>query len=130
MRKIFAIILGIIILVFLIPIIFTNRRILNTSTSIKEQEKQKEEKQIEIVDYDYSKYKIIKLLYKDEEKVEEINLDEYIACVISAEMPVTYDIEALKAQAVVARTYTIYKITDLFIFTKMVLAIGLEPTTY
>lgn len=31
--------------------------------------------------------------------------------VVSAEMPANYDIEALKAQAVVARTYTIYTIT-------------------
>ena len=44
-------------------------------------------------------------------KVEEVNLDEYIANVVSAEMPVNYNIEALKAQAIVARTYTIYKIT-------------------
>lgn len=61
--------------------------------------------------YDYSKYGIIKLLHAKTKKVEEINLDEYIANVVSAEMPVKYDIEALKAQAIVARTYTIYKIT-------------------
>ncbi len=30
--------------------------------------------------------------------------------VVSAEMPAEYDIEALKAQAIVARTYTLYKI--------------------
>lgn len=65
--------------------------------------------QIEI--YDYSQYGTIKLLHSKTEEVEEVNLDEYIACVVSAEMPVTYDLEALKAQAVVARTYTIYKIT-------------------
>lgn len=60
--------------------------------------------------YDYSKYGTIKLLHAKTKKVEEINLDEYIANVVSAEMPVKYDIEALKAQAIVARTYTIYKI--------------------
>ena len=61
--------------------------------------------------YDYSKHGTIKLLHAKTEEVEEINLDEYIANVVSAEMPVKYDIEALKAQAIVARTYTIYKIT-------------------
>lgn len=65
--------------------------------------------QIEI--YDYSQYGTIKLLHAKTKKVEKVNLDEYIACVVSAEMPVSYDIEALKAQAIVARTYTIYKIT-------------------
>lgn len=65
--------------------------------------------QIEI--YDYSQYGTIKLLHSKTEEVEEVNLDEYITSVVSAEMPVTYDIEALKAQAIVARTYTIYKIT-------------------
>ena len=32
--------------------------------------------------------------------------------VVSAEMPASFEIEALKAQAVVARTYTLYKITN------------------
>lgn len=104
MRKDLLIIIAIISLIFLIPTIFTNKRSLNTSINT-------EEKEVNIVDYDYSKYDTIKLLHKDTDKVEEVKLDEYIACVVSAEMPVKYDIEALKAQAIVARTYTIYKIT-------------------
>lgn len=102
MKKIFMGILFIIILIFLIPAIFTTRRIQKVSTSLNEQE---------VIDYDYSKYKTITLLHKDTNEVEQVNLDEYIACVVSAEMPVTYELEALKAQAIVARTYTIYKIT-------------------
>lgn len=105
MKKTFFIIMFIIVLIFLIPIIFTNRRTLKTSA------KTDEEQEINIIDHDYSKYDTIKLLHKDSNEVEEVNLDEYIASVVSAEMPATYDIEALKAQAVVARTYTIYKIT-------------------
>lgn len=107
MKKTFFITIFIIILIFLIPVVFTNRRTLDTSA----QKEGEEEKEISIIDYDYSKYDTIKLLHKDTNEVEEVNLDEYIACVVSAEMPVTYDIEALKAQAIVARTYTIYKIT-------------------
>lgn len=105
MRKIFVIISCIIILFFLIPIIFTTKRTLNISTEVVKHE------EIEIVDYDYSKYKNIKLLHQKDEVIEEVNLDEYIASVVSAEMPVSYNLEALKAQAIVARTYTIYKIT-------------------
>lgn len=105
MKKTFFITIFIIILIFLIPVVFTNRRTSDTSL------KKEEEKEISIIDYDYSNYDTIKLLHQDTNEVEEVNLDEYIACVVSAEMPVTYDIEALKAQAIVARTYTIYKIT-------------------
>lgn len=108
MRKVIYIVISIMVLIFLIPFIFTNRKILNSSAQVKGKETETE---IEINNYDYSKYKKIKLLHQDTKKVEEVNLDEYIACVVSAEMPVTYDIEALKAQAIVARTYTIYKIT-------------------
>lgn len=104
MKKIFMGILFIIILIFLIPVLFTTRRIEKVSTKIEEQEN-------EVINYDYSKYKTITLLHKDTNEVEQVNLDEYIACVVSAEMPATYELEALKAQAIVARTYTIYKIT-------------------
>lgn len=104
MKKIFMGILFIIILIFLIPVLFTTRRIEKVSTKIEEQEN-------EVINYDYSKYKTITLLHKDTNEVERVNLDEYIACVVSAEMPATYELEALKAQAIVARTYTIYKIT-------------------
>ena len=46
----------------------------------------------------------------DTNEIEEIKLDEYLLGVVSAEMPVDFELEALKAQAVVARTYTMYKI--------------------
>lgn len=39
-------------------------------------------------------------------------MDEYLYGVVSAEMPASFEEEALKAQAVVARTYTIYKIVN------------------
>lgn len=39
-------------------------------------------------------------------KVETLTLDNYLAGVLSAEMPATFPVEALKAQAVAARTYT------------------------
>ena len=62
--------------------------------------------------YDYKKYNTIKLLHADTKKVEEIDLDQYLYGVVSAEMPASFEAEALKAQAVVARTYTIYKIVN------------------
>ena len=103
MKKSFIIILTIILFIFLIPLIFTNKRVVDTSTN--------NDIDLEVVDFNYSEYSKIKLLHKDTDEVEEVKLDDYIACVVSAEMPVSYELEALKAQAIVARTYTIYKIT-------------------
>lgn len=44
---------------------------------------------------------------------EELMLDDYIMGVVAAEMPASYELEALKAQAVAARTYAIYKTENL-----------------
>ncbi len=69
-----------------------------------------QEKSIDLTQYDYKNFNTVKLLHKKTNTIEEIPLDEYLCGVVSAEMPVDFDIEALKAQAIVARTYTIYKI--------------------
>ncbi|MFR8236001.1 MAG: stage II sporulation protein D [Anaerovoracaceae bacterium] len=45
-----------------------------------------------------------------EGKAEEIDFEEYVACVTASEMPSTFDEEALKAQSVAARTYAMAKI--------------------
>ena len=41
--------------------------------------------------------------------VEEMPMDEYLLGVLRAEMPASFEPEALKAQAVAARTYTLHK---------------------
>ncbi len=40
-------------------------------------------------------------------KVEEVTLEAYVRGVVAAEMPVAFELEALKAQAIAARTYLI-----------------------
>lgn len=40
---------------------------------------------------------------------EEMKLEDYLVGVVAAEMPASFEEEALKAQAVAARTYTFYK---------------------
>ena len=42
-----------------------------------------------------------------------MDLEEYIVGVVFSEMPASFEIEALKAQAVAARSYTVYKIVNL-----------------
>lgn len=66
----------------------------------------------ELASFDYGDYTNLKLLHTETGEVEDINLDEYLLNVVSAEMPASYEMEALKAQAVVARTYTIYQIKN------------------
>lgn len=106
MKRVVSLILLIIIMIFFIPVIFINKRSIHIFSSAEQKENVEESK------YDYSKYSNIKLLHKNSGEIEEVYLDNYIKCVVSAEMPANYNIEALKAQAVVARTYTIYKITN------------------
>lgn len=43
----------------------------------------------------------------DTNKIEVIDLEEYIKGVVAAEMPAEFELEALKAQAVAARTYAV-----------------------
>ena len=50
---------------------------------------------------------VLKVLVGD--AVEEMTLGEYLVGVVRAEMPASFEPEALKAQAVAARTYTLYK---------------------
>ena len=42
-------------------------------------------------------------------KTQQMDIEEYLYGVLSGEMPSDFNIEALKAQAVAARTYTIHK---------------------
>lgn len=53
-------------------------------------------------------------LYRDDrEEVVDMELEEYLAGVLLAEMPSTFEMEALKAQAVIARTYTLRQMRSL-----------------
>ena len=113
MKKIFIYMFVLILICFSLPIIFTSEfseRV--NSTSSEAQNTEAVQNNITQATYDYAEYNTIKLLHKDENKIEEIDLDEYLYGVVSAEMPASFEEEALKAQAVVARTYTIYKIVN------------------
>lgn len=52
----------------------------------------------------------IEILDTKQDKTVIIELDEYVKGVVAAEMPGEFSIEALKAQAVAARTFTLYRI--------------------
>ena len=120
MKKTFLYFFIFILLIFILPVIFTKK---SNSTQISKEELKniKEESKEEIetkqedkinneLKYNYKDYNTIKLLHCDTGETEEMQLDDYIVGVVCAEMPANFMEEAIKAQAVVARTYTIYSI--------------------
>ena len=52
----------------------------------------------------------IKINYNGE--VSDILLEDYVLGVVACEMPASFNIEALKAMAVAARTFALYKINN------------------
>ncbi|RUT33779.1 stage II sporulation protein D [Paenibacillus zeisoli] len=44
--------------------------------------------------------------------VETLPLEDYVAGVLAAEMPATFELEALKAQAIAARTFIVHRLAD------------------
>lgn len=98
MKKIFIYVAIIIAISFSISILLTkNFKSVDVSTEA-------EQKVDNIVESTF-----INLLHQADGSVEQIGLEQYLYGVVSAEMPANYEMEALKAQAVVARTYTKYK---------------------
>lgn len=52
----------------------------------------------------------IRVWIEEEGHAEEVNFEEYVACVVASEMPADFHEEALKAQSVAARTYAMAKV--------------------
>ena len=115
MKKMLLYILSFIILFFILPIIFTITPKAETEevvSNIENVTQEQPEQEVETTIYDYQKYKTIKLFHSGSGQIEELPIDEYLYGVVSSEMPANYEAEALKAQAIVARTYTIYQIMN------------------
>jgi len=103
-----------VLIIFVLPAICTKRVTgkAHKEEKVERAEEQNEENEKEMAKHDYSRYGTIKLLHKESGQIEELQIDEYLYGVVSAEMPASYEEEALKAQAVAARTYTIYQISN------------------
>ncbi|MBO4692894.1 MAG: stage II sporulation protein D [Clostridia bacterium] len=105
MRKV--IITGFIVALSLLIIplcgIKTQSRAKQTAAPVKVSKKAENEKNEE------TKTKDEKFLIKTESGTVELSAKEYISGVLAAEMPVGFDIEALKAQSVAAYTFALYR---------------------
>ena len=110
MKKVYIILFMLIFCTFAIPIIFTKNTVSGKIQNVTEEVKENTLEEIQMVDYDYKQYDTIKLLHSNTGVIEELPLDTYLLGVVSAEMPANFEQEALNAQALVARTYTIYSI--------------------
>lgn len=118
MKKLLIYFLGFLMIFFIIPAICTvtpKKESVKETISATTNEEQAVSENIQNVieqQYEYKKYGIIKLLHISNNEVEELGIDEYLYGVVSSEMPASFELEALKAQAVVARTYTIYQMIN------------------
>ena len=109
MRKDFqsTAILSVIILIFMIVVpSFIIKAIPVRATEEKENE------EVEVQENNYislSGTDTIKVYITKEDKVVEVPIEEYVKSVVSGEMPAGFEVEALKAQSVAARTYVAAK---------------------
>lgn len=111
MKKVFIYFFLFLLIFFLLPALLTKKDS-EVSAKVPEKDINEIENQEINQEHNYKNYGVIKLLHKKTGEIEEVPLDMYLCNVVSSEMPVDFELEALKAQAVVARTYTIYKIQN------------------
>lgn len=111
MKRPFIFILGLSLVVIIIPIISS---LLLYNISDDETIKNKVPNVLKKVTYEKidKNAPVIDIYNADENKIIKMNIEEYLYGVLSSEMPSTFNEEALKAQAIAARTYVIYKIEN------------------
>ena len=117
MKKFLLYFLGFVVICFVLPALLTkkdNKEVV--AQNVNENNNENVQNQVSNTNleekYPYKKYGTINLLHADTGEVEQVELDTYLCNVVSAEMPADFELEALKAQAIVARTYTIYKVNN------------------
>lgn len=62
------------------------------------------------IDFKYMSNNIIRVKNEESGNIDEIPFEDYIVGVVAGEMPTSFEIEALKAQAVASRSYAMYQI--------------------
>ena len=105
LKKFLIYLVSFILICFILPAILTRKTITTVSQENSSSENQQSTEstskqdnvQVEKNNYEYNKYGTITLLHKKIGETEQVNLDDYLCNVVSAEMPADYEIEALKA---------------------------------
>lgn len=60
-------------------------------------------------EFNFNNNKIVRVYRVKTKKIEKIPLEKYVEGVVSGEMPISFNDEALKAQAIVSRSYVMYQ---------------------
>ena len=55
--------------------------------------------------FNFSQNSIVRVLNEETNTISYVPIEEYVVGVVAGEMPISFEIEALKAQAVAARSY-------------------------
>lgn len=63
------------------------------------------------IKFSYTSNMIVRVKRNSTGNIEEVPLEEYVCGVLAGEMPVSFSLEALKAQAVAARTYVMKRLS-------------------
>ena len=71
-----------------------------------------EEIKEELIKLDYVSSIMVRVKRVNKDRIDNVMLEDYVVGVVAGEMPVSFDMEALKAQAVASRSYVLRKIND------------------
>lgn len=83
------------LLIFLIPFIIVN-------IFIRDEE----------ITFNFSSNSIVRVYREDKNIIERVPIEQYVVGVLSGEVPINFEPEALKAQAVASRTYVMYHVQE------------------
>ncbi|WP_050608309.1 stage II sporulation protein D [Clostridium niameyense] len=110
-KRLFYIMVSSIICIVLLAVVLS---ISNTKIITKKKNNNESVSQSNILyeKYDLTKEPKVRVYFINEKCVREIPLETYVKGVVCSEMPVEFNIEALKAQAVAARTYALAHMKD------------------
>ena len=62
------------------------------------------------ITFNFSSNSVVRVYRENLNKIEKVPIEEYVVGVLAGEVPVSFEIEALKAQAVASRSYVMYQI--------------------
>lgn len=66
----------------------------------------------DVIELDYIGNTMVRVKRVSYDRIDSIRLEDYVVGVVGGEMPASFEIEALKAQAVASRSYVLKKIND------------------
>ena len=57
------------------------------------------------IHFNFTKNSVVRVYKEKDNKIDTVPIEEYVVGVVAGEMPIDFELEALKAQAVAARSY-------------------------